>query len=107
MIFIGLSVRNVHIMRQALSAALSRAVREELITRNIARMVELPAWEPSAVAPWSPTEALAFLQAAIDDPLGRATGGWPPLSSSTKAGTSSQAGRRCCSCQALAARLSR
>jgi integrase len=65
----GLSVRNVHIMRQVLSAALSRAVREELITRNVARLVELPAWEPSVVVPWSPTEALAFLQAAVDDPL--------------------------------------
>jgi integrase len=56
-------------MRQVLSAALSRAVREELITRNVARLIELPAWEPSVVVPWSPTEALAFLQAAIDDPL--------------------------------------
>jgi integrase len=65
----GLSVRNVQIMRQVLSAALSRAVREELITRNVARLVELPAWEPSVVVPWSPAEALAFLRAAIDDPL--------------------------------------
>jgi len=65
----GLSVRNVQIMRQVLSAALSRAVREELITRNVARLVELPAGEPSVIVPWSPTEALAFLQAAIDDPL--------------------------------------
>jgi integrase len=65
----GLSVRNVHIMRQVLSAALSRAVREELITRNVARLVELPAWQPSVVVPWSPSEALAFLQAAIEDPL--------------------------------------
>jgi integrase len=65
----GRSVRNVQIMRQVLSAALSRAVREELITRNVARLVELPSWEPSVVEPWSPAEALAFLQAAIDDPL--------------------------------------
>jgi integrase len=65
----GLSVRNVQVMRQVLSAALSRAVREELITRNVARLVELPTWEPSVVVPWSPAEALAFLQAAIDDPL--------------------------------------
>jgi len=56
-------------MRQVLSAALSRAVREELITRNVARLVELPAWEPSVVVPWSPMEALAFLQVAIDEPL--------------------------------------
>ena len=54
----GLSVRNVHIMRQVLSAALSRAVREELITRNVARLVELPAWEPSVVVPWSPRKRL-------------------------------------------------
>jgi integrase len=65
----GQSVRNVQIMRQVLSAALSRAVREELITRNVARLVELPAWESSVVEPWSSAEALAFLQAAIDDPL--------------------------------------
>jgi integrase len=65
----GRSVRNVQIMRQVLSAALSRAVREELITRNVARLVDLPGWEPDVVEPWSSAEALAFLQAAINDPL--------------------------------------
>jgi integrase len=65
----GLSVRNVQIMRQVLSAALSRAVREELITRNVARLVEVPTWEPSVVVPWSSAQAVAFLQAAADDPL--------------------------------------
>ena len=33
------------------------------------RLVELPAWEPSIVAPWASAEALAFLSAASDDPL--------------------------------------
>jgi integrase len=65
----GVSVRNVHVMRQVLSAALSRAVREELIARNVARLVELPTWEPVAVVPWSAAEALAFLDAAAHDPL--------------------------------------
>jgi integrase len=65
----GLSVRNVQIMRQILSAALSRAVREELVARNVARLVELPPWEPAEVVPWTPVEALAFLEAAADDPL--------------------------------------
>jgi integrase len=65
----GRSVRNVQIMRQVLSAALSRAVREELISRNVARLVDLPAWEPDVVEPWSPVEALAFLQAATGDAL--------------------------------------
>jgi len=65
----GRSVRNVQIMRQVLSAALSRAVREELVARNVARLVELPAWEPEIVVPWTSAEALTFLSAASDDPL--------------------------------------
>src|SRR6185312_3303560 len=63
------SIRNVHILRQILSAAMSRAQREELVSRNVARLVELPAWEPAEVVPWTPDEAVAFLQAAADDPL--------------------------------------
>jgi integrase len=55
--------------RQVFSAALSRAVREELIARNVARLVELPSWEPKTVEPWSPAQALGFLTAAADDPL--------------------------------------
>ncbi len=65
----GQSVRNVHMMRQVLSAALTRASREELISRNVARLAELPAWEPGEVRPWSVDEALSFLRAAKSDPL--------------------------------------
>jgi integrase len=65
----GQSMRNVHMMRQVLGAALTRATREELIGRNVARLVELPTWEPGEVHPWSADEALAFLQAAKPDPL--------------------------------------
>ncbi|HEX6854670.1 MAG TPA: hypothetical protein VF204_05190 [Streptosporangiaceae bacterium] len=65
----GQSVRNVHILRQILSTALSRAQREELVARNVARLVELPEWVPASMVPWSPDEALAFLRAAADDPL--------------------------------------
>jgi hypothetical protein len=38
----GHSIRNVHLMRQILSAALTRAIRDELISRNVARLAELP-----------------------------------------------------------------
>lgn len=38
----GDSIRQVHILRTVLSSALSRAVREELVSRNVARLVELP-----------------------------------------------------------------
>ena len=65
----GESVRLVHVLRQVLSAALSRAVREELVSRNVARLVELPPWLPAEVVPWSAAEALAFLAAAKRDPL--------------------------------------
>src|SRR5262249_9133461 len=41
----GDSVRKVQVMRTVLSAALTRAVREELIGRNVARLVELPQWQ--------------------------------------------------------------
>jgi hypothetical protein len=40
----GESIRLVHVLRQVLSAALSRAVREELISRNVARLAKLPPW---------------------------------------------------------------
>ncbi len=65
----GESIRLVHVLRQVLSAALSRAVREELVSRNVARLVELPPWEAAEVFPWSSDEAMAFLAAAHADPL--------------------------------------
>src|SRR5271165_1433692 len=65
----GQSIRNVHLMRQVLSAALTRASREELVSRNVARLAELPGWEPGEVRPWSADEALSFLLAARSDPL--------------------------------------
>jgi integrase len=44
-------------------------MREELISRNVARLVELPAWERQPITPWSAAEARAFLDAAEKDPL--------------------------------------
>jgi integrase len=65
----GDSVRKVQVMRTVLSAALTRAAREELITRNVARLVELPEWRPGTVRPWSTDEARRFLAACKPDPL--------------------------------------
>jgi integrase len=65
----GDSVRKVQIMRTVLSAALTRAVREELISRNVARLVELPEWRPAKVRPWTADEARQFLAACKADPL--------------------------------------
>jgi integrase len=65
----GDSVRKVQVMRTVLSAALTRAVREELIVRNVARLVELPQWQRNTIRPWAADEARAFLSAAKPDPL--------------------------------------
>jgi integrase len=60
----GHSVRKVQIIRTVLSAALTRAMREELVGRNVARLVELPEWHKTAVHPWSVEEARQFLDVA-------------------------------------------
>jgi integrase len=65
----GDSIRKVQIMRTVLSAALTRAVREELIPRNIARLVELPQWQRGTIRPWKADEAKCFLTVARADPL--------------------------------------
>jgi integrase len=65
----GDSIRKVQIMRTVLSAALTRAVREELIPRNVARLVELPQWQRATIRPWTADEAKQFLSAARSDPL--------------------------------------
>src|SRR5215470_7346978 len=65
----GDSVRKVQVMRTVLSAALTRAVREELIVRNVARLVELPEWRRGTIRPWSADEARGFLSVARSDPL--------------------------------------
>jgi integrase len=60
----GRSNRQVQVIRTVLSAALTRAVREELVTRNVARLVEVPSWQPAEVVPWTATQARQFLEAA-------------------------------------------
>lgn len=64
----GKSVRKVQVIRSVLSAALTRAQREELLTRNVARLVELPTWERQRILPWTTGEAAKFLDAAESEP---------------------------------------
>jgi integrase len=65
----GQSIRQVQVMRTVLSSALTRAMREELLIRNVARLVELPGWQRQPIVPWTVDEARSFLTAARDDPL--------------------------------------
>ncbi|MEV8375165.1 site-specific integrase [Kribbella sp. NPDC056861] len=57
----GRSARSVQQIRGVLRAALSRAEREELLLRNVAKLVEIPAWERKPIAPWTIAEAARFL----------------------------------------------
>jgi len=65
----GRSIRTVQLIRMVLSAALTRAMREELIPRNVARLIELPAWQRKEIRPWSAEQAAEFLSASRSDPL--------------------------------------
>ncbi|MFI6855939.1 tyrosine-type recombinase/integrase [Streptomyces sp. NPDC050416] len=54
---------------RVLRTALTAAVREELITRNVASLVEPPRVKQREIRPWSLEETLTFLEAARKDPL--------------------------------------
>lgn len=59
----GNSERTLHRVRTVLSSALSRAEKEELVYRNVARLVDLPKYERKAITPWTGEQATAFLAA--------------------------------------------
>jgi integrase len=65
----GDSIRKVQVMREVLSSALHRAIREELIVRNVARLAELSQCRRDPIRPWSSDEARRFLVACRTDPL--------------------------------------
>ncbi len=65
----GASIRKAQVIRTVLSAALTRAMREELIPRNVARLVELPTWERAEIFPWTLAEAKRFLNLTQTNPL--------------------------------------
>lgn len=62
----GRSLRTAHQVRSVLRAALSRAQREELVVRNVAKLIDLPAWERKPIRPWTADEATRFLAGAKD-----------------------------------------
>ncbi|GAA3540043.1 hypothetical protein GCM10022295_22690 [Streptomyces osmaniensis] len=54
---------------RVLRSALSSACREELITRNVAKLVEPPRTDNRELTPWTLDETLDFLAASRKDPL--------------------------------------
>ncbi|MFB8276918.1 tyrosine-type recombinase/integrase [Nocardia colli] len=62
----GMSARSVCLIRSVLRTALSRAEREELVKRNVAKLVDVPTWRRKPIVPWSPSEVTSFLHVARD-----------------------------------------
>ncbi|MFJ9628990.1 tyrosine-type recombinase/integrase [Streptomyces sp. NPDC101175] len=65
----GKSAATTYQVRKVLSAALTHAMRQEIIIRNVARLVELPEYRPEEAQYWTPAETVRFLEAAKTDPL--------------------------------------
>lgn len=65
----GHSIAKVHVMRMVLAAALTSAMRGELVFTNAARLAELPPAPAARNRPWSADEARGFLDHARGDPL--------------------------------------
>lgn len=65
----AVSARTVQQVHAVLRAVLNQATREELIGRNVARLVQAPTPERDEIRPWTADEARAFLSAAKDHRL--------------------------------------
>ncbi|MDJ1372665.1 tyrosine-type recombinase/integrase [Gulosibacter molinativorax] len=59
----GVSPRVVQQVRTTLSSALTRAQREELVQRNVARLTLKPKWERKEITPWTVEQLTTFLNA--------------------------------------------
>jgi hypothetical protein len=55
-------------IKVVLSSALSRAMREELVPRNVAQLITLPVEHRVRRTAWTAAQARVFLRAAADDP---------------------------------------
>ncbi|MDP9357813.1 MAG: site-specific integrase [Chloroflexota bacterium] len=66
----GLSPRSVQYIRTVLRIALNRAVRWEMVSRNVAALVDPPRVEHAEIRPWTRDEARRFLEVAEQDRLG-------------------------------------
>jgi integrase len=65
----GLSSRTVQLSVILLRRALGQAVKDGLLGRNVATLVEAPRWERPEVKPWTPDEASLFLNAIRNERL--------------------------------------
>jgi integrase len=66
----GLSARSVQNIRAVLRIALGRAMKWELVDRNVATLVDVPKVEREEVHPWTHDEAMRFLDSCRTHRLG-------------------------------------
>jgi integrase len=66
---LGASNRTLQKQKIVLTAALKRAEQEELITRNVARLAEIPTYHPKEIVPWSLNQLQEFLIYSKGDPF--------------------------------------
>jgi integrase len=66
----GLSPRLVSYVRTVLRIALNKALKWELVARNVAALVDVPQVERQEIRPWTREEAQRFLAVAEQDRLG-------------------------------------
>ena len=64
----GLSPRMILKFRSVLSAALVWAMREDVVFRNVAKLVEVPNYNRKPITPWTADEARRFLAVAEEHP---------------------------------------
>ena len=65
----GLSATTVHHIHAVLHTALAAALRQAVVQRNVADLVEKPRMRRRQMTTWTPEQARAFLAAAADDRL--------------------------------------
>lgn len=58
----GVSANGTLKFRRVLSACLMRAMREEVIFRNVAQLIEIPKYSPKKIFPWTAEQAKLFLR---------------------------------------------
>jgi integrase len=64
---LGASNRTIQKQRLVLSTALKRAEHEEIISRNVARLVDIPQYRPKEIVPWNVNQLSIFLEHARND----------------------------------------
>ena len=64
---LGASNRTIQKQRLVLSSALKRAEHEEIISRNVARLVDIPQYHPKEIVPWNVNQLSIFLEHARND----------------------------------------